>query len=68
MLSLLWFLTLDDGTGLDENEQKFMVFPGKVAAVYVFGTQKYCKTCNSDGTWSSYPQFQICESVNWKKE
>ena len=45
-----------------------MVFPGKVAAVYVFGTQKYCKTCNSDGTWSSYPQFQICESVNWRKE
>lgn len=61
-----YFVYTDDGTTLEENEQKYLVFPSKVAAVYVFGMQKYCKVCNDDGTWSSYPQYQICDSINWK--
>ena len=63
-----YFVYTDDGTTLDEEEQKYLVFPAKVTAVYVFGMQKYCKACNDDGTWSSYPQYQLCEAINWKTQ
>jgi len=57
----------ENGLRLDENEWKNLVFPGKVVAVNEFGIQKYCKVCNEDGTWSSYPQYQLCDSVRWSK-
>lgn len=61
-----YFVNANDGSQLTDGEQTKLVFPSKVVAVYVFGSEKYCKACNEDGTWTSYPQYQICEQVKWK--
>ena len=60
-----YFVYIQDGAKLSRQESSGLVYPGHVAAVYEFGVQKYCKLCNSDGSWSSYPQFQLCELVKW---
>lgn len=60
-----YFVYVHDGAKLTRDEAVNLVYPGQVAAVYVFGIQRYCKLCNSDGTWSSYPQFQLCNLIKW---
>jgi hypothetical protein len=65
--SVNYFVYTNDGSQLNEKEAKYLVLPGKIMAVYEFGTQKYCKACNEDGIWSSYPQYQLCNLVNWIK-
>jgi hypothetical protein len=61
-----YFVNANDGSQLTGDEQTKLMFPSKVIAVYVFGSEKYCKACYEDGTWTSYPQYQICEKVQWK--
>lgn len=60
-----YFVYTSDGTRLDEEEASNLMYPGQVAAVYEFGINKYCKLCNENGTWSSYPQYQLCNLINW---
>lgn len=60
-----YFVYVHDGVKLTRQEASQLVYPGQTAAVYEFGVQKYCKLCYPDGTWSSYPQFQLCESIKW---
>lgn len=60
-----YFVYVDDGSKLSRQEASNLVYPGQIAAVYEFGVQKYCKLCQSDGSWSSYPQFQLCDIIKW---
>lgn len=60
-----YFVYSSDGSRVNELDKSLLVFPGKIVAVYQFGVQKYCKVCNDEGIWSSYPQFQLCSLVNW---
>ena len=62
-----YFVYVSDGAQLSDEESRYLMMPGKVMAVYEFGMQKYCKGCNEDGAWSSYPQYQLCNLVNWTK-
>ena len=55
----------NDGSRLSDEEKSELALPGKIAAVYEFGPQRYCKICNEDGTWSSYPQTTVCDKINW---
>jgi hypothetical protein len=65
--SVSYFVYTWDGARLSADEAASLVYPGQVAAVYEFGVQKYCKLCNDDGSWSSYPQFQLCDYINWQQ-
>lgn len=58
-------LTTDGITTTTTTTTTSLVYPGEIAAVYEFGVQKYCKLCNVDGSWSSYPQFQLCDFIKW---
>ncbi len=60
-----YFVYASDGVKVSEKESMNLVWPGRILAVYEFGVQKYCKTCSEDGVWSSYPQYQLCNLVNW---
>lgn len=60
-----YFVYVSDGLRVSEEEKDNLIFPGKVMAIYEFGFQKYCKACNEDGTWTSYPQYQLCNQINW---
>lgn len=62
-----YFVRVHDGVKLsrEETSASTLIYPGQIAAVYEFGVQKYCKLCHADGTWSSYPQFQLCDTIKW---
>lgn len=55
----------NNGSKLTRELTPTYVFPRKIYGVYEFGSQKYCKMCNDDGTWSRFPQNELCDKINW---
>ena len=63
-----FFVRTRDTLRLDEDDVDLgeqLVFPAEVMAVYEFGAVRYCKMCHSNGTWSAYPDRDVCKMIKW---